>query len=332
MTFRRSHKLLAAAALVVLPLAAVLAVGCHATNHPFTAADIGQARSTADLESVVDVPGPVTVETITAADWQVDRSGLLNLDHPAAKAAGLTSGPEPIQVYFHAVRHPQKGLFLIDTGAERALVDDRPHAAMRGFLTAFMDMDAFRVRVDTKSWLAAQTEPLRGVFLTHLHIDHVLGLPDVPRGTPIYLGPGENAERSAQNVFTQGIYDRVFEGHGAVRELPFQKDATGTFDGVLDLFGDGTVWALSVPGHTHGSTAYLVRTPTGPVLLTGDACHTSFGWKNGVEPGSFSHDKPKSAESLAHLRAFAARHPTMDIRLGHQRLSADSTPAARASR
>lgn len=331
MTFRRSHKALAAAALL-LPAAAVLAVGCHPTTHAFTAADLGQPRSTADLERVVDEPGPVTVETVLAADWQVDRSGLINLDHPKSRAAGLTDGKEPIQIYFHALRHPTKGLYLVDSGVERALVDDRDHAAMRGFVTAFMDMDAFRTRTDMKTFLAAQTEPLRGVFLTHLHLDHVLGLPDVPKGTPIFLGPGENRERSAQNVVAQGIFDRALEGHSALRELSFQKDPTGTFEGVLDLFGDGTVWALLVPGHTDGSTAYLVRTPTGPVLLTGDASHTSFGWKNGVEPGTFSHDRAKSADSLARLRAFAEEHPTMDIRLGHQRLDRDPAPAAAASR
>jgi len=89
---------------------------------------------------------------------------------------------------------------------------------------------------------------------------------------------------------------------------------------VLDVFGDGTVWALAVPGHTPGSTAYLARTPTGPVLLVGDACHTAWGWENGVEPGKFSADLPKSADSLARLKRLVARHPEIDVRLGHQAL------------
>jgi glyoxylase-like metal-dependent hydrolase (beta-lactamase superfamily II) len=88
---------------------------------------------------------------------------------------------------------------------------------------------------------------------------------------------------------------------------------------VVDVFGDGTVWALWVPGHTLGSTAYLVRTPKGPVLLTGDACHTRWGWEHDVEPGTFSSDLPRSAESLARLRRLAAEHPAIDVRLGHQR-------------
>jgi hypothetical protein len=52
------------------------------------------------------------------------------------------------------------------------------------------------------------------------------------------------------------------------------------------------------------------------VLLTGDACHTAWGW----EPGSFSDDRPKSAASLSRLRHFVARHPGVEVRLGHQSL------------
>jgi glyoxylase-like metal-dependent hydrolase (beta-lactamase superfamily II) len=41
----------------------------------------------------------------------------------------------------------------------------------------------------------------------------------------------------------------------------------------IDLFGDGSLWAISVLGHTDDDVAYLVNGPR-PVLLTGDACHT----------------------------------------------------------
>jgi glyoxylase-like metal-dependent hydrolase (beta-lactamase superfamily II) len=88
------------------------------------------------------------------------------------------------------------------------------------------------------------------------------------------------------------------------------------------VFGDGSLFALHVPGHTRGSLAFLARTPRGPVLLVGDACHTAWGWKNGVEPGEFSTDGPRSAESLARLLDLARRHPSIDVRLGHQPLAA----------
>lgn len=173
---------------------------------------------------------------------------------------------------------------------------------------------------DTASWLAGQPERLAGVFLTHLHLDHVSGLPDVPKGTPIYAGPGETDERSFQNLFVAPVLDRALEGHTPLLEWSFAPDPDGRFDGVLDVFGDRSVWALHVPVHTSGSVAYLARTPRGPVLLAGDACHTAWGWEHGVEPGSFSDDLAKSAESLRRLRDLVARHRATDVRPGHQAL------------
>jgi N-acyl homoserine lactone hydrolase len=55
--------------------------------------------------------------------------------------------------------------------------------------------------------------------------------------------------------------------------------------------------------------------------MTGDACHTVWGWEYCVEPGTFSVDQRRSADSLARLEAFVARHPRVDVRLGHQVLA-----------
>jgi glyoxylase-like metal-dependent hydrolase (beta-lactamase superfamily II) len=306
----------------VLSLLSLLSVpsltACATTGHDTMPVSVGSPAAASSFEAVVDEPGPVTVESIVGADWHVPRSGVLNLDHPKAKEARLADGEEPIVIMFHAIRHPTRGLFLVDTGAERALVNDRDHAAIRGIVATLAHADEIKVRVDTASWLAKQEAPLQGVFLTHLHLDHISGMRDVPRATPVFVGPGEAESHGFMNLFTSGITDRALEGKAALRELRFTRDPDGAFDGILDVFGDGTFWALWVPGHTPGSVAFVARTPDGPVLLTGDACHTVWGWDHGVEPGSFSDDRAESAKSLARLEALAARHPKMAVRLGHQ--------------
>ncbi len=297
---------------------AVAATGCAATTHPDAPATLGSAAATSSLEAVVDQPGPLTVETVIGADWQVPLSGLVNLDHAEAKAAKLTDRDEPIHVAFHAVTHPTRGTFLIDTGVERALFDAPDEAAIRGLAARVAHVDKMKRRIDTKTWIARQPEPPRGVFLTHLHVDHVSGMRDVPAGTPVFLGPGESTDRSFENLFVAPIVDRALENKPPLSVWRFSADPDGVFDGLVDVFGDGSFWAISVPGHTRGSTAYLARTTTGPILFTGDACHTAWGWDHGVEPGDFSADKKKSAASLERLRRFASRHPTMQIRVGHQ--------------
>jgi glyoxylase-like metal-dependent hydrolase (beta-lactamase superfamily II) len=150
----------------------------------------------------------------------------------------------------------------------------------------------------------------------------VLGLRDVPNTAPVYVGAGDAEETSFMNVVLRGVYDDALHGKGALREVHFAQDPDGAFAGVADVFGDGSFWAISVPGHTPGSIAFVARTPKGPVLLTGDACHTSWGWEHGVGPGTFSEDVAASADSLSRLERFVARHPAIDVRLGHQRSGA----------
>jgi glyoxylase-like metal-dependent hydrolase (beta-lactamase superfamily II) len=312
-------------------MAASVGAGCApaASHHAVQRADLGVPSASRSLEDVIDLPGPVQVETVLAAHWEVTRAGLINLDHPRAKAAGLEEGPEPIEVYFHVLRHPTRGLFIVDTGVERALFADPEHSAVGGLVRRLSGVDGMRVEVELATWLSRQTQPLAGVFLTHLHLDHVLGLPDVPPGTALYSGPGEASASGFLNLFTRGTTDRLLAGQAPLQEWGYRPDPDGRFAGVIDVFGDGSVWALHVPGHTPGSTAFVARTPSGPVALLGDACHTRFGWEHRVEPGTFSADLPASRASLIALAELAERHPALDVRLGHQaRGAVPARPAA----
>jgi N-acyl homoserine lactone hydrolase len=299
-------------------LVAVLLSGCAVTQHATKPSALGTPKSSKDLLAVIKKPGPATVETINSSDWEVDRKGLINLDHPTAVEAGLVNGPEPIQVYFHVIRHPSKGTFIIDTGVERALREDQSKSAIGGVLRWYMKLEKLKVQMALGDWIAKESQPIQGVFLTHLHFDHITGMADVPAGTAVYTGPGEAAATSVQNMFVKGSTDQALEGKAAISEWQFAPDKDGRFAGVIDVFGDGLVWAIWTPGHTPGSTSYLVRTVKGPVLLTGDVAHTRWGWDHDVEPGGFSADGPLGLESFKKLRALVAENPSIDVRLGHQ--------------
>ena len=293
---------------------------CATTGHPTVASALGTPAGSAAMLRELGQPGPLEVETVVSAEWAVARSQIINLAHPKAKAAGLQDGDEPIQVYFHVLRHPTRGIFLIDTGAEKALENDRDHAAFRGFVASFMHMEKMKLVHPLGDWLKEHGGKVDGVFFTHLHLDHVTGLPDVPKGTPLYAGPTEAHDRGLLNVFSRSGMDRSFEGRPALNEWGFRPDPDGRYAGVLDVFGDGSLFAIYVPGHTRGSTAYLARTTKGPVLVTGDTASTVWGWEHQVEPGSFTADHAQDAEALAKLHRLVEEHPAIDVRLGHQAL------------
>ena len=307
---------LAALLMLTAALTALLTIGaaCAATHHETIPSTLGVARSSADLHALLATPGPVTLETVDSATWQVPLSGLLNLDHAKSKSAGLADRAEPILVQFHVIRHPQQGMFIVDTGVERAALDAE-RAAVRGLVADFMQVkETLVIKQSLHAYLDAHApkEKLAGVFLTHLHLDHVMGLPDVPKDTALYAGPIETKPTSFMNVLVGPNIERALAGHTALREWAYGKD------GIVDIFGDGSVFALWMPGHTPGNTAYLVRTTTGPVLLTGDTSHTRWGWDNDVEPGTYSLNAVESAASFHKLKTLAAAHPNIEVRVGHQ--------------
>ena len=318
----RTKIALAVVAFVVSATGLAAAIGRPPTTHPVVAAELGAPVSASILEALVEQPGPLDADTIVAADWAVDRGGLINLDSEEAKKEHLTAGPEPIVIFLHAIRHPMRGLYLIDTGAERALHGtDRSGSAVGPIMSKVLPLDALRVRTDTASFLANEPAPPAGVLFTHLHFDHVMGTPDIPNDVPLYAGPGETTGRTAAGFVVAPMTDRELAGKGALREWRFEPDPDGKFDGIVDVFGDRSLFAIWAPGHTPGSTAYLARTKKGPVLFVGDACHTRWGWAHRVEPGEFSADRARSKKSLAALEDLVARHPTIEVRLGHQEAS-----------
>lgn len=305
------------------------ALACRSSNHPTRPSPLGQTTRAQVMLDALETPGPIELTTVASADWAITRAGLINLDHERARAAGLEDGDEPIQIYFHVLVHPSHGAYIVDTGVETKQRTEPERALLRGLLGTFMNLDKLDVHAPLGAWLTQHQMKPAGVFLTHFHLDHVSGMRDVPRGTPIYMGPGELDERSVQNLFVAPVMNEALEGHDAIAEWQFGPDADDKFAGVIDVFGDRSVFAIHVPGHTPGSTAYLVRSTKGPVLLVGDASHTSWGWNHDVEPGDFSHDQEMSAKSLSRLRAIVRAHPAIEVRLGHQAHSAEATEPAK---
>lgn len=309
---RTLHALLSLTCLLLLQ-------ACTTSNHPHQVSSLGKQSSFTAMEALIDQPGPITVTRVVAADWSVPLAGLVNLDSPQARQAQLKDHDEAIHIFTDLLKHPQHGHYLIDTGVSEQLLQDPAQFGINWVLRKGMQLEKMRSKTSTAGVLKTLPQALSGVFLTHLHLDHISGLPDIAKTVPIYVGMNETKESYWLNMIVRPATDALLANRPALQEWAFSgANLSSSSRPVIDIFGDGSIFAIAVPGHTKGSTAYLIRSTEGPVLIVGDTSHTKWGWEQGVEPGDYTRDHASNLESLRALKELVARHPKMEVRLGHQ--------------
>lgn len=304
---KASHRTAAVALALTL-----LVGGCatSVTNHPVVASDLGTASRTRDMEASLARPGIVAFQRVLFAEWQGGRGTFIERDDPATDA--VPPGNERAQIYAYVIDHPSQGRYLIDTGTS-AVLPDRVGPLMR---RAIADL-SITTHQTTAQWLEGQTRP-RAVFLTHLHFDHIGGLIDLAPSTPVYVGAGEARDRHWSNAVLGRPADAILKGYRPLHEWAFLPDPDGAFEGVIDVFGDGSVWALQTTGHSPGSTSYLVHAVEGPKLIIGDAASTRLTWEQGLPQPLAGDRKALARTSYERLSRFAQTHPRVEVFLGHQ--------------
>lgn len=216
------------------------------------------------------------------------------------------------------IEHPSEGPVLIDTGMPALAASD---------MAAALSPTAKRlheVRMRAEDGIAEQlrargVDPaaIATVLMTHLHFDHSAGMPEIPNATfAASAAEFKGADGSAPARLLAG-YNRAHYAGRPRRVLDFAgSKAWEGFRHSLDVFGDGSVRALSTPGHTAGHVSYAVATGAGPVLIVGDLAYTRSAIFGDAEPGLRA--KPKLLrDSLAQLRGHARAHGDTVVIPGH---------------
>lgn len=104
-------------------------------------------------------------------------------------------------------------------------------------------------------------------FISHSHWDHISGLEDFP-GLEVRM-PQAELEFIRQHRMP-GLIDQMIDKL-KVRTFDFSGGPYENFDRSLDLFGDGSIVFVPLPGHTEGSTGMFVNLHSGKrYLFTGD--------------------------------------------------------------
>jgi N-acyl homoserine lactone hydrolase len=198
-------------------------------------------------------------------------------------------GPKNIVGSCYLIRHGDRFL-LWDTGLTDALVGN-------GFENAAQKITLKRSLVDQLAHIGVKPGQIEVIGISHWHFDHTGQAGRFPDAT-LLMGKGDLdllRGSSPPDADSAKALEHWLKGSGKVEPLTADRD----------VFGDGRVVMLRLPGHTPGHYALLVRLASGPVLLSGDQYHFTEQVKNrGVPP--FNYDRADTLASMDRFDRIAA--------------------------
>jgi glyoxylase-like metal-dependent hydrolase (beta-lactamase superfamily II) len=213
-----------------------------------------------------------------------------------------------IPVRYGAFTHAIGGRCLIDTGYTRRVSAGKRSLALRLY-TALLGpklSDAIlpdaHPKVDT-------------ILITHLHADHVSALRDYPyarvvldKGALAHFLNASAFARLRHGVFAELLPEGLLSRAHGIEDMPVVEAPLGLGPG-RDVFGDGSVLGVPLPGHMRGHWGFVFTGGERPLLYAADAQWLARAALENRPPGwpasLIFHDHRAARETEARLRAFA---------------------------
>ncbi len=271
------------------------------------------AQTTNQWNDVLSTPKDITIEVIETGQLHISNHFFLNMKHP--NASGLKKEKITVPVYCYLLHHSIHGSYLVDAGLDQSF-QENPHGNIRGPLRKlFWPLKSYQKKgQDIGSWIKEKGIELNGIFFTHLHMDHISGIQNLPKNIPLMVCKGES-NYSLWPLFYQDNFANI----EFLNEIDFNSAQNLSPMGhCADIFGDGSFWAIHTPGHRKGHVSYLVNGKERVVLLTGDACDIKSGFDHCVGPGFGSHNIPEAQKTLEQMKEFIHQYPQINVFFGHE--------------
>ena len=236
-------------------------------------------------------------------------------------------GRVTLPVCAYLIEHP-KGLVLVDTGFPRAISPDGNYdaKAVRALLPAHLA--AFYRPVvppgqsigEQLAALGIRPDALDAVLLTHFDPDHIGALCEL-RGAKRILGSEEERWWAVRTLYRLRQPQRLWADY-PIEVFWFKGTELGPRRWSYDLFGDGSVQLVSVPGHCDGLFAPLITSGGRFALLTSDAAFSRRSWEELRIPG-FGFNPVAQRKSLEWIREMSLRPGCAAVVASHD---PDETP------
>lgn len=225
------------------------------------------------------------------------------------------------------IEHPRHGWGLWDTGYAPRIESETARWPFR----LYRYVTPLRLRPELAlpaqlSRFGLSPADIRWIILSHLHADHIAGLLDFP---------------TAQIILTAAAYDSAVELRGwralaralipnllpadlagratLVRE--FAGPPLSQLGPTYDVFGDGALQLVMLPGHGRGQVGLLAHTAERRILFAADAAWLSQSIRERRLPHPLTYlfidDRHQLRQTLGRLHAFAQQFPEITIVPSH---------------
>jgi N-acyl homoserine lactone hydrolase len=196
----------------------------------------------------------------------------------------------------YLIRHGDTWM-LWDTGIPKAMLNHvpDPKQGLDAVLTVTI--------VDQLAKLGLKPDQIAIVGISHEHFDHTGQAADFPNAK-LLIGKGDVDDMRGPGADHAAALAHWLSGGGALEPVVGDKD----------VFGDGSVVMLDLPGHTPGHHGLLVKLQhKGYVLLSGDVSHFTTNYDGNGVP-SFNTNRADTLASLDRFKKLAANlHATVII-------------------
>jgi N-acyl homoserine lactone hydrolase len=245
------------------------------------------------------------------------RCGSANVPACFAVRGSFSLAPREMAHSAVLIRHP-RGTFLFDSGfcADIQLfLLDQP-LLFRKTLANFTQEQNIVAHLQQ---LGVQPSDLDFVLLSHLHWDHVSGLPDLPN-VPVRVRrlEYEAAQQDGRLDKLQGLVRRLM-GRNSLEHFDLTGPAYGGFSASFDLFGDGSIVLVPLPGHTQGQVGMFIHRSNGAHLfLIADAAWIAENYliPAQIHPllwSKITSEDAAARRTLVDLHHFGHRHPEIPM-------------------
>ena len=233
---------------------------------------------------------------------------------------------------FALIVHRIAGAILFDTGyAPRfdAATRSFPERLYRWFTP--VSVDATQSAASQLSRLGVAAEDVATIVVSHFHADHVAGLRDFPNATVVCAREawtGVTARGRVASLRLGFLHDLMpddidarlsFAEERAAFALsgPYRAFGTGR-----DLFGDGSIVVVPLPGHARGHVGVLLPvTPDGATFFIGDAAWSHAGYARSAPPPfattAFLGDTAEYRRTLRNIGVLSRADPFVRIVPAH---------------